>query len=371
MQELSQAGLTVSTTLDGTLQEAAETALLNYRSSLHKLWGNNRSLMHVNSTNWDVLAYVGSLDFFDETIHGQVDVLQAIRQVGSTVKPFLYAYLLTHYPFTIEGTVVDFPLPKNSPGNHDNMFRGKMTLAKALGSSRNLPAVRLFFAMGGDKTIVPYLRSLGFESLDPKREYSYPLALGADAMTLFQLAQAYTQLSATGETYTRINPIVSVTAPHGEVLYTKQHDQHQKLIPDTVAQMIRSILSDKNTMPQTRRRLRNLPITNFALKTWTSDIKVGTATLPRDALSVIYTPTDVIVTRAGNTDGTAMGPKAFGGEMNHYSLREYLEAAVAQSKIIDQPRITETHLAPDGSYAGVDHQELTDDQKAMLRRGVR
>lgn len=179
-------------------------------------------------------------------------------------------------------------------------------MARALGSSRNLPAVRLFFAVGGAPVLVPYLRELGFTYLDTEKEYSYPLALGADAMTLFQLTQGYTQLSATGKTYTTINPIASITDSYGDLLYTKQHEERTKVIPDTVADMIRSILSDKNTMPQNRRRLRTLPLKNLALKTGTSDIKVGEKTLPRDGLSVIYTPTDVVVSRAGNTDGSAM-----------------------------------------------------------------
>ena|GEM_PF-3377951 len=79
--------------------------------------------MHVDSTNGDVFSYVGSVDFYDETIDGQVDVLKSIRQIGSTIKPFFYAYLFTHYPFTIQGNIVDFPIGKDGPGNHDGRFR--------------------------------------------------------------------------------------------------------------------------------------------------------------------------------------------------------------------------------------------------------
>jgi hypothetical protein len=79
----------------------------------------------------------------------------------------------------------------------------------------------------------------------------------------------------------------------------------------------------------------------------------------------------VIVTRAGNTDGKAMWPKAFGGEINHYPLREYLQAVVDQQKITDQPRVTTTLYHPEGRYDQIDHQELTKEQEQLLWRGSR
>lgn len=104
------------------MQTVAEDSLANYKTRLQRLGGNNRALLHTNSTNGEVLSYVGSVDFYDELIDGQVDVLRSVRQTGSTLKPFFYAYLLTHYPFTIKGNIVDFPLGKESPNNHDGRF---------------------------------------------------------------------------------------------------------------------------------------------------------------------------------------------------------------------------------------------------------
>jgi len=178
-QQLSQGGYTITTTLDSDMQIAAETSLLETRASLLNLGGNNRSLVHINTTNGDVLSYVGSTDFFDTTIDGQVDVLQSRRQVGSTLKPFVYSYLLMHYPVKLTNYISDYPFPGLPVKNHDNMFRGRTTIGKALGGSRNLPAVRIFFALGGSDILVPYLRSLGLVDLDPDYPYSYPLVLGA------------------------------------------------------------------------------------------------------------------------------------------------------------------------------------------------
>jgi penicillin-binding protein 1A len=370
-EQLSQWGYTVVTTLDGDLQTAGEESLLNYRTWLQNMWGNNRALVHIDSSNGDVLTYIGSTDFYDEEIDGQVDVLRSIRQTGSTLKPFFYAYLLTNYAFTIKGNIVDFPLSKSGPSNHDGRFWWRTTIASALAWSRNLPAVRIFLALGGAQTFVPYLQSLWFTSLDSiNKEYGYPLALGADEATLLQLAQGYIQLSTTWSVYPEINPIQRIIAPDGTTIYQKPPSRIKKVIPDTVAEMIWRILENPSNMPAEWRWLRNLPINNLALKTWTSDIKVNGEPRPRDGVSVVYTPTEVIISRAGNTDGAAMWAKAFGGEINHYPLREYLQAVVDQEKTVDQPRITTTDYHPEGQYAWAT-KELTKEQELILWRGSR
>lgn len=132
-EQLSQGGYTIVTTLDSDLQIAAETALLETQAALTKLGGNNRSIVHIDTTNGNVRSYVGSTDFFDPSIDGQVDVLQSRRQVGSTLKPLIYSYLFMHYPVKLTTFISDYPLPKQPVKNHDNMFRGKTTIAKALG----------------------------------------------------------------------------------------------------------------------------------------------------------------------------------------------------------------------------------------------
>ncbi len=147
-QSLARAGLQITTSLDRIKQQQAEDSITNYMGSLHRLGGNNRSMLHLNAENGEILSYVGSADYFDRNILGENDMIQAKRQIGSTIKPFLYAYLFMHYPFAIDGSIVDAPLQgKQSPNNYDFQFRGKISLAEALGSSRNLPVVRIFLAL--------------------------------------------------------------------------------------------------------------------------------------------------------------------------------------------------------------------------------
>lgn len=367
-EQISQWGYTIVTSLDSGLQQSAQDAMDNYANWLLRLWWNNRALIHVNSTNWDVLSYLWSQNFFDESIDGQVDVLRSIRQVGSTLKPFFYAYLFTHFPFAIDWNILDYPMMKNWPQNHDWLAWWKTQIATALAWSRNLPVVRIFFAFGGEKIFVPYLQALWFTRLDPEtKTYGYPLALGSDEATLTQLAQAYIQLSTAWDYFPEINPVVRIEAPDGTIIYQKPKSRFRKVIPETVGDMIWRILSNQRNMPQDRRRLRNLPLQHLALKTGTSDIKVGWKPFPRDGISVVYWATDVIVSRAWNTDGSAMWSKAFGGEINHYPLREYLADALGSWKIIDQPRISPNpDYASWWRYRGAEGKSLTPEQEVLL-----
>ncbi len=370
-QQAIQQWFTIHTSLDYDSQVAAEDSLSNYKTAIKKMWWNNRALVHVDSRSWEIRSYVWSEDYFNDEIDWQVDVIQAIRQSGSTIKPFIYAYLFKHYPITKKGSIVDLPLRWDWPANHDLSFWWKITIETALAWSRNLPVVRLFYTLWWKEVLVPYLQSLWFEDLKNDKEYAYPLVLWADESTLEQLAQAYIQLSKTWFTYPKITWIHTIKKPWWDIFYNNPWSIYEKEIPDTVGDMIWSILSNRSALPQNRKWLRNLPVDNIALKTWTSDVKVRGKPYPRDALSVLYTAQDVIVSWAWNTDWSAMWPKAFWWEVNHYSIRQYLQALVDDNKIIDQPRITKVNLNKDNFYAWIDHEEFNDDQRFMLWRGIR
>lgn len=367
-QQFTQAWYQIRTTLDPQKQQYAQEANENYMGMLRRAGWSNRALLHIDSRNGDVLSYIWSVNFYDEVIHGQVDILRAMRQVWSTIKPFFYAYLFKHYPFAIDGSIVDWPL-KQWPNNHDKAFRWKIDIATALASSRNLPVVRMFLALGGERVFLPYLRQLWFTSIDMKQQYSYALALWAVENTLIDLAQGYIQLSVTGTLYPTINPIQKIVDSKWTIMYQKSWKSNPKVIPDTVSDMLRTILSNKSYMPSDRWRLHQFPIQNIALKTGTTDKKQAWRIFPRDGLSVVYTAEDVIVTRAWNTDWTVMGPKAFGGEINHYVLKQYLQNLKNDAMIVDAPRVVETAYATGKYFAGVDRrEEFTEEQKRLFWR---
>ena len=132
-------------------------------------------MLYLDSHNGDVLAYVGSLDYFNKEIQGQNDMVRNPRQSGSSIKPLVYALGFDKLPLTIDTPIYDilFRAGKDTPNNFDGM----LPLKKALGFSRNIPAVKMFFAVGGEDVVKPFLQSLGLSGIKNNISYGYPLAL--------------------------------------------------------------------------------------------------------------------------------------------------------------------------------------------------
>ncbi len=156
---------------------------------------------------------------------------------------------------------------------------------------------------------------------------------------MIELSQAYLQLATTGEKVPTINPLLAITTSQGNSVYKRDNAQYlPKIIPTTVGDMIWNILSKKEYMPSAWYWLHNLPLNHIALKTVTTNKKIGKRLYPRDGWAVFYTPHDLLLSRAGNTNGKEMGSKAFGGEINHHVVRQYLGDLVASGTILDEPR---------------------------------
>lgn len=146
---------------------------------LHDRGGNNRSMIHVDTNNGDVLAYVGSADYNNTEIGGQNDMVRNKRQPGSSVKPLVYAYFLQHVPSTLDTPVYDieFTVGGLTPRNADGKYNGLMPLKQALAYSRNIPAVKVYLGAGQEEKIKPFLQEIGLTSLQSNHEYGYSLAL--------------------------------------------------------------------------------------------------------------------------------------------------------------------------------------------------
>ena len=156
----------MKTSLDYEIQKLAEVALSNNKAAFFENGATNGSMLYLDSHNGDVLAYVGSLDYFNKDIQGQNDMVRSPRQSGSSIKPLIYA-------LTIDTPIYDifFKAGKDTPNNADGKFDGMLPLKKALGFSRNIPAVKMFFAVGGEAVVKPYLQSLGLSGIKNTIEY--------------------------------------------------------------------------------------------------------------------------------------------------------------------------------------------------------
>ncbi len=304
---------TIKTTLDLNIQKIAEDALQANNPALQDNGANNSSMLYLDTTNGEVLAYVGSMDYFNETIEWQNDMVRSPRQPWSAMKPFMYSMGLATLPLTLDTPIFDIPFQiwPDHPNDADDRFEGMLPLRKALGHSRNVPAAKMITAIGWELVAKPFLRQLGLSGVNLNTEYGYTLALGAAEVPMLQMANAYSHLST--DTPGVINPILEIRARDGSLLYQRTWMNVQsEIIKPGIRSLIRKILSDSASRIIWWENKFNVAWLSFGLKTWTSDVKTPKGNRPRDGWLCAYTPSRVIMLWMWNTDASAMNVNAFG-----------------------------------------------------------
>lgn len=192
------------TTLDLDLQRDVEGLVATHLASIVALAASNAAVLVVDNASGEVLAYVGSADFDDPSIAGQLDVVRARRQPGSTLKPFVYALAFARGHDGAE-VLADVPTRFGeaggtyAPGNFDGSFEGPISARESLAGSLNVPAIRLAAELP-EGQLLSTLRALGMESLDQDAQYyGLALALGSGEVELRELAGAYVALARGGD----------------------------------------------------------------------------------------------------------------------------------------------------------------------------
>ena len=327
----------IKTTLDSKIQQVAEEAILANNPVLQNNGANNSSMIYFDTKNGDVLAYVGSIDYFNTAIQGQNDMVRRPRQTGSSIKPFIYALALEKLPLTIDTPIFDIPFKiwPDTPNDADNLFEGMLPLKKALGHSRNIPAAKVFTALGGEAVAKPFLKSLGLSWISDNVEYWYPLALWAAEVTMLEFANAYAHLSTA--TPAVINPILEIRSRDGSILYEKTGQNLQPgVIKPGIISLIWKILSDTaNGIPGWENKFSVAGL-KIALKTWTSDAKTDRGNRARDWWLAAYTPSKVMLFRAGNADGTPMNANAFWWNLHAAPVKKIFSRLVKNNYITNE-----------------------------------
>ena len=328
-------GLIVKTSLDYNIQKMAEEAFRNNVRTLYENWANNSSMIYVNTDNWDVLSYVGSLDYFNDEIQWQIDMVRSPRQSWSSIKPLVYALGFMKLPLTIDTPIYDieYQVWPDKPNNADDKFEWLLPLKQALWHSRNIPAIKMFLAVWWESVVKPFLKSLWLP-LNDDVNYWYPLAIWAAEISLLQFAWAYSYL--TTETPAEINPILEITAADWSVLYQKEIIEKEDLIPAGVRYIIWKILSDSNNRLAGWVNKFNVSWLIYALKTGTSNMKTPKWNRPRDGLVAAYTPENLILMWAWNADASPMNSNAFWWTIQAQPLKEFLGWLVAGWYLINE-----------------------------------
>lgn len=307
--------LIVRTTLDLDLQQLAEETITRrlafYKPGEGELAQNvnNAALVAIDPRTGEVLALVGSANFFDESIHGSVDMATAPRQSGSAFKPFLYAQALSPdspAPWTAATALLDvqtnFPTHDGAPyipKNYDNLEHGPVPVRLALGSSLNIPAVLALDHVGIAETLA-LAKRLGIHSLDPNPdEYDLSLALGGGQMSLLELTGAYAALANQGA-YPSRYLLLDVSDFEGRLLYTEEKAPQAQVFDPRVAWLVSDILSDD------RARKVGFGLNSTLKLDRTAAVKTGTTTNFHDNWTIGYTTDLVVGVWVGNSDYQAM-----------------------------------------------------------------
>lgn len=328
-------GLTVITTLDVELQNAAQTILKEGAlSNTARFNASNAAMVAIDPKTGQILSMVGSRDYFDEVIPGNYNVAVAPRQPGSSFKPFVYAAAIEK-GYTAETVIFDVPTqfstacgvgdvsnstaPCYAPQNYDLTFRGPMTFRTALAQSINIPAVKALYLAGIDN-VIDLAQRMGITTLGQAKDYGLSFALGAAEVSPLEMASAMGVFANDGVR----NPptgILEVRDMKGKVLKKFEERPEQAITPE-VARTMADIMSDN----QARIPSYN-PVNPLAFSDYDVAAKTGTTNESRDAWTVGYSPNIAVAMWAGNNDNSPM-VKEIAGYIVAPMWRQFMDFAL-------------------------------------------
>ncbi|MCD8485665.1 MAG: penicillin-binding protein 1C [Desertifilum sp.] len=286
----------VRTTLDLSLQEFVETQVKQILDSLRHNNVNHAAAVVLDNRTGEVLAYVGSPDYFNEANQGRNDGVQALRQPGSSLKPFLYELALEKGIIQPNTILADVPTHYAIPGaqlyspvDYSETFLGPVRVRVALANSLNVPAVKVL-----EKVTVPLflerLHQLGFKQLNQAPEhYGLGLALGSGEVSLWELAGAYLRLARQGHSQPIVTHFGDTTPEVGEPLGRVE-----------TWQLVTDMLSDRYA------RAAAFGVDSVLSLPFPAAVKTGTSSDYRDTWTVGYTADYTVATWVGNFNGEPM-----------------------------------------------------------------
>lgn len=369
-------GLKVTTTLDADLETKAESIVNQYAlQNETKFKATNAALVAIEPSTGQILAMVGSRDFFDTAIDGQYNAALALRQPGSTMKPFVYSLALAN-GYTRNTVVFDTPTqfstacqptdiynntpPCYAPSDYDDKFRGPMTFETALAQSINIPAIKVLYLVGIGNAI-NLAKSFGLSTLGDPNQYGLTLVLGGGEVRLLDLVGAYATFGNDG-VLNAPTGILEIADASGNVLQ-KFSPRSSTVLPQNIARDISAMLSDAPA------RIPEYPLNSpLSFSGYDVAVKTGTTDDTRDAWVIGYTPSVALGVWTGNNDNSKM-VKSIAGfiaapmwhEVMAYALSKYPKAYFGEPNPIPTsvpPMLQGNWYIPDAQGAIIPHDLL-------------
>lgn len=316
-QTIYRSGFTVYTTLDPGLQDRAQQIVFEQVEKLQGKHVTNGALVALRPATGEILAMVGSADFDNKDVQGEINMTLSPRQPGSSIKPLTYvaAFEQGWTPATLIWDVrSEFP-PSGDPNdprdpyvpvNYDEKYHGPVTLRSALANSYNVPAVKALSFIGiyddpeteKEEGLIPFAQRVGISTF-ARNDYGLSLTLGGGDVSLLELTEVYATFANGG----RQIPTVAITRIEdyqGNLIFEHQPLAGEQVIRPEHAFLISSILSDYHARIPAfgTNSIINLPFKAAA--------KTGTTNDYRDNWTLGYTPDLAVGVWVGNADYTPM-----------------------------------------------------------------
>ena len=343
--QAEQGGLNVITTLDYDKQVLAEKAVDDGMSTVERYGGTNAGLVSIDPKTGQVLALVGSHDYFDTAHDGNVDVIFSQLQPGSSIKPIVYATALEkgYTPDTVVFDVntsfpTDDPTKPFTPHDYDLGERGPVPLRKALAGSLNIPAVKVLY-LTGIQTVLDSAKKFGYTTIRDASNYGLSFVLGGVEVKPIEHAAAYAVFATEG-TYRPPAFILKVTDANGKTLQEWQDAPTSGIISTETARNMNQMLSDNDQRAFIFGANNHLTLPGRPVAA-----KSGTTNDFVDAWTMGFTPSLVTGVWVGNNDHSKMKAKADGSTVAAPIWQEYMTQALSGTPV-------ETFTAPQPIVTG-------------------
>jgi 1A family penicillin-binding protein len=341
---VEQGGLKIYTTLDLYKQRLAEKTIDDWwertkvidkkteqESDYNNFGASNAALVSIDPKSGQVLAMIGSRDYFNNNIDGQYNVATALRQPGSSLKPLVYTALFSkgYTPNTIlYDTLTNFssnPKKPYEPKNFNLKEYGPMSIRQSLAGSLNIPAVKATYLAGLDE-IIDLGKKFGYTSLEDKERFGLSIALGGAEVRLLEHVNAYGVFAREG-LYHPLATILKIEDKDGKVL-EEWRPTEENVLDKNIAQEINDILSDNSARAFMFGERNNLTLPGRPVAA-----KTGTTNDYHDAWTIGYTPSLVTGIWVGNSDNKAMAKGTSAANAAGPLWHEYMQSVLGDTPV--------------------------------------
>lgn len=336
-RSVEEGGYRVITTLDWDKQQFAEQAVKEGAEKNKKWKASNAALVAMDPKTGQILTMVGSKDYFDESVDGQVNVAIRDRQPGSSFKPYVYltAFTKGYLPETMMYDVkTEFETNDGKsyqPNNYDGKFHGPLPMKKALGGSLNIPAVKTLYLVGANNAVA-MAKSLGITGLNDPSRLGLSLVLGGGEVTLLDHVHAYSTLAHSGVKYP-ITAILRIEDAKGNTLEEFKPSTGERVVDEKYVAMLDSILDTNDNRSWVFGENSPLRFDNRQVAA-----KTGTTNEWRDGWTIGYTPSLTVGVWAGNNDNSTMAEGADGVYVAAPIWRAFFDHALVNQTIEEFPK---------------------------------